>query len=380
MPLSKDLLQQFGSSAAEAPVATAHGLELTASAPVVDVPIAQEIGLEPTQQSADPATVVLQDPALVTDPHRATMDFLTQFGTAEAPAQELNVATEATAAADDFEARLQAAMSSYEEPSPSILPQPEAATIDPEFELPRLVQPSAEIELEQEFSYPASANISVPEMLQPASDVQLHSDFVHETPAGLPVSQIASPEPSDVPFRAEPVEFAPMEVAPVIEQAEASSDLVGVEPAIDSPAAVEEVVPSPLMGSDPEEPSVVGVPDTDDAVIEQMRAAISTLPVDASHATEEHASPMAMAAAAGVSPISAPLGRETELEITRAVAAAMSAASPAHTEEAKGVETSAPPSAQDANSVASAVEKVMQRELPSLIWKIMAELDLKKRS
>jgi hypothetical protein len=38
------------------------------------------------------------------------------------------------------------------------------------------------------------------------------------------------------------------------------------------------------------------------------------------------------------------------------------------------------PSPADANKLAAAVERVMKRELPNLIWKIMAELDLKKRS
>jgi hypothetical protein len=32
----------------------------------------------------------------------------------------------------------------------------------------------------------------------------------------------------------------------------------------------------------------------------------------------------------------------------------------------------------DANHVASAVDHVLQRELPTLVWKIMAELDLRK--
>jgi hypothetical protein len=37
-------------------------------------------------------------------------------------------------------------------------------------------------------------------------------------------------------------------------------------------------------------------------------------------------------------------------------------------------------SAHDSNHLAGAVESVMKRELPNLIWKIMAELDLRKRS
>jgi hypothetical protein len=37
-------------------------------------------------------------------------------------------------------------------------------------------------------------------------------------------------------------------------------------------------------------------------------------------------------------------------------------------------------SGKDSNHLAGAVESVMKRELPNLIWKIMAELDLRKRS
>jgi flagellar biosynthesis/type III secretory pathway protein FliH len=93
---------------------------------------------------------------------------------------------------------------------------------------------------------------------------------------------------------------------------------------------------------------------------------------------------IAMAAAASAtSAVAAPaleIGREAELEIGRALSAAVAAetstqvaSADAHTEELSR-------SSKDANNMAEAVENVMRRELPNLIWKIMAELDLRKRS
>jgi hypothetical protein len=124
-------------------------------------------------------------------------------------------------------------------------------------------------------------------------------------------------------------------------------------------------------------------PETDDAVIQQMRDAFSGLPVDHSHLleqTEAEPEPMAMAASASAAPATAPpaqLGHEAELEIARALSAAVGGES---TFSVSSRLSEASTSSGDANHIATAVENVMKRELPNLIWKIMAELDLRKRS
>ena len=123
IPSSEELHpEHFQGETTPAPVVSAEGLELTSATPVPDVPVAQESGLETTLQNAGATTILLKDPALVTDPHRATMDFPTQFGVSEAASELTLAADAATAPVDEFEARLQAAMASYEEPSTDLPP------------------------------------------------------------------------------------------------------------------------------------------------------------------------------------------------------------------------------------------------------------------
>lgn len=96
--------------------------------------------------------------------------------------------------------------------------------------------------------------------------------------------------------------------------------------------------------------------------------------------SETDALPRAMAAAAAAAAPSFPTesaAHDAAFEITRALSYAVGAeaasdgiaASPAPTEEKKPA---------DANKMASAVERVLQRELPSLVWKVMAEIDIEK--
>jgi hypothetical protein len=73
------------------------------------------------------------------------------------------------------------------------------------------------------------------------------------------------------------------------------------------------------------------------------------------------------------------ISHDAELEIGRALSAAVAAeASPEVASADRHVKELSPRS--DASNMAEAVENVMRRELPNLIWKIMAELDLRKRS
>ncbi|HVH88951.1 MAG TPA: response regulator, partial [Terriglobales bacterium] len=123
----------------EAPVGSIPGLEFTAAPPVPDVPIASEPGLELTLQPAEPGTGIVQDPALVTDPHHSKMDFPTRFGSSESElAQQFIDSLHASAEpvvdeTDEFEARLGAAMASYEEPSaelPSAAEEPTSNVVE----------------------------------------------------------------------------------------------------------------------------------------------------------------------------------------------------------------------------------------------------------
>ena len=100
------LVERFQGKIPEEPaVASAEGLEFTAAAPVPDVPIMREPGFEPTLQSSETPTIQIKDPALVMDPHRATMDFTTQFGDTESALPPLPHVEETAAAIEDEELR-----------------------------------------------------------------------------------------------------------------------------------------------------------------------------------------------------------------------------------------------------------------------------------
>src|SRR5579872_2318578 len=155
------LLQHLTPPAVPAPpVAAAEGLELTA-APAHDAPVGQESGLEPTLQTSEAPTMIMKDPALVTDPHRSTMDFVTQFGAGEPGLSEELLRSMGSATGeqgkpvtvDDFDARVNAAMTSFAEPSADLStllqaassPGPEAEVVpaSPSFEIPAAAEENA---------------------------------------------------------------------------------------------------------------------------------------------------------------------------------------------------------------------------------------------
>jgi hypothetical protein len=117
-----------------------------------------------------------------------------------------------------------------------------------------------------------------------------------------------------------------------------------------------------------------------------MRESLSNLPVENASmpelGSETDALPRAMAAAAAAAAPSfaaESAAHDAAFEITRALSYAVGA------ETASGESTAASPSQTDdkkpadANKMASAVERVLQRELPSLVWKVMAEIDIEKQ-
>jgi hypothetical protein len=236
-------------------------------------------------------------------------------------------------------------------PSPEI--RAEAAT--GEFELPRLESPT---ELDP-FVLPSPAN----------SEVEVDAT---EAPAEISSS-----------FSERPTEFAPSVSRSA--QTSAAEAAVPAEPAVVE--AVSNTVITPVEPEiAPASTEAMSAPETDEAVIQQMRQAFSGLPVDHSHLAEEaetEPAPIAMAAVAGASaPAAAPtfqVGHEAELEIGRALSAAVQAETSTEVASA-GAQVSEISPRSDASNMAEAVENVMRRELPNLIWKIMAELDLRKRS
>jgi CheY-like chemotaxis protein len=386
---SKDsVVQHFEKPAApQVEIAPAEGLELTAAAPVADVPIAKEVGLEPTLQTVEAPTFVIQDPALVTDPHSATMDFATQFGGAEPGLaedliQSMDSAADDKVSTDDFEARLDAAMNAFAEPS-AALPElmganaglPEAMVELPSLETPAdpvsLESPIEEARIEPEslLEQVQATSFEIPKPGKPRAMEVTPSIIGSEMEVSQSVAEAAANE-------------AVTEISPVPDEAVASS------PTPEEPAAIDAIANAFIGQAYPQTSAnsmhEASAPETDEAVIRQMREAFFDLPVDHSHLVEHPEAgpaPMAMAAVAAAAPAPVPsqIEHEAELEIARALSAAVGAESSfdSRSASAQAVEKSA---SEDANKMAAAVENVMRRELPNLIWKIMAELDLSKRS
>jgi hypothetical protein len=347
--------------------------------------VAREAGFEPTLQTADAPTIMFKDPAFVTDPHAASMDFVTQFGTGEPGLAEELMQSMASPAGekvsvDDFEARLNAAMSAFGDPSAELPELAGSQSIEPaanEFSPEVMVTPQSEAE-------------SLPEV-QAGHAAEPHVEQLTEIHA-------SSFEP------ASEVEVAPiMEVLPSVAEPEVEvtqPSLVSAESVVEATAPEPPIVPAAIEAASAEEfrvtdavsittlpePEVTrasaetSIPETDDALIEQMRESFSANSHLLDHAEVEPA-PMAMAAAAAAAPVQTTVAQATELEIAHALNAAISGqtslATVVSSASAQAAET---PEGHDANTMAAAVENVMKRELPNLVWKIMAELDQRKRS
>ena len=338
--------------------------ELTSAPSVPDVPVAHEPGLELTRQTPSSSTEILLDPALETDPHRATTDFPTHFGTSEADLanqflESLQHPTDNSAApVDEFEARLNAAMESYETtslelPSPSASPNADLLKAASHFE----AEPTATADI---FEAQVESAMHGFDLQAPVQEAEAAPEIVPEPTLELevePASEIHSSQSQtliEMPVRH--VEPHSLEVTPTISAPQES------EPATE---AIEIIAPEP-----------------DDAVIQQMREGLSHHPVETPHIETPAPAPMAMAAAASAVSPSAPqsLSQDAEAEIGRAMAVAMGREASTSQPGQPTATTEAAVPGKDANHLAGAVESVMKRELPNLIWKIMAELDLRKRS
>ena len=347
------------------PVASVEGLELTSAAPVPDMPIVKESGLETTIQSVDTPTSVVKDPALVTDPYRATMDFPTQFGVSEPPPAAITPSAEGTTApADDFEARLNTAMASYEQPSTDL-------------PLPTMETPS---DLHAGFG----SELPAPTEVQP--------EAVSELPE--PIGAVAAFDANDEPFFATaPIGSSELALPEPTLQAEVIPEVVPAQ-IVNAEVVPSEVVPSNVVEFPSAAISASATTESEyEKAIEEATAAVDAHPPHATATASQHTvpaekpeevevTPMAMTTAASASaPAVAPSHShyEAEAELARALKAAMGAESDTSSVPVAVRDAEPAPAREDANRLAAAVEKVMQRELPGLIWKIMAELDITKR-
>ena len=352
---NENVLQRFETGAkTEPPVASADGLELTAAPPVGELEVVREPGFEATHQRFDVPAAIPKDPAFESDPHRSTMDFPTHFATSEATASDLPLPAQVPSASpsDEFEARLQAAISAYEEPSTDL---PLATSSDIHAEAPIEIAPQTSESFDSRFEAAIHAFDAAGE---PPIEVQPHASA--EVNASEPEIQLEK----DSAVSAAPLEieqFAPVPAKHPVPQFESGEETSVLEP-LSSGTIEHEAAES------------IKAPEPDEIVIEQMRESFSSLPVESGHMEASDQVPMAMAAAAAST--SAPAGHVTEIELARAVVAAVSGDQGANS--ASSTQLKDPASPADANKVAAAVEKVMQQELPGLIWKIMAELELKK--
>jgi DNA-binding response OmpR family regulator len=353
------------------PVGSATGLVLTAAAPVPDQPVAIAPGFEPTLQTSEQPPTIAKDPALVTDLHHASMDFPTRFGAGEPELADFLVEASqepekpAPSSTDEFEARLSAALSSYEQPSadlPLVAP-PETDT--PTAEIPRYDAPEPD-SITDAFEAQIAAAMHGSEIPAAEHPFEVEPNFQLSPELGVIGIEAQADIVSD--FASEPDPFASQRTASnIIPQEDETSSI--------------KVISDTLTGSGEAERVALGLdaspaPEPDDVVIEQMRSSLSHLPVDPIYTTH-NSHPLAMAAAAGAAPGGSLTTSNPDPEVARAIAAALVQEALTDGQSSEIAEPVAAP-ASDANHLAGAVEKVMKQELPSLVWKIMAELDLRK--
>ncbi|HET9741464.1 MAG TPA: response regulator [Terriglobales bacterium] len=339
----------------EIQVTAPEGFETTA--PVqVDAKVVQEPGFEATLHSPAASDIVAPDPAFISDLHHSTNDFPTSFGGSESHSTpELPVTDSASAAApvDDFESRLQAAMSSFEEPADPLMARLESEVSQ--------AKGNWEVSPVEEFN-PALSSIDPP--------VEISSP-TEEEPISEPTVEENRLEPSWL--SALPAAYRSRSTQPELEstsEPESSESEPRQEDAVAASAEPSGHLNTPAVSSGVK---TARVPDTDELVIQQMRESLARLRDDVPAAIEAEAAPMAMAATAGAA-VTTP-----DFSVREQVASELTLSD---AEPAAPVEASAESDTKPAHEhgIASVVERVMQRELPGLIGKIMEELKLHKHS
>jgi CheY-like chemotaxis protein len=117
------------------PQPEAHAVEFNSAPKAGSVQVEQESALEAEEKSSE-ESVISQDPSLVTDPTEIASEFVTKFGVetaeigevekgfADLPSESSEVAVDAPAELDDFEARVAAALAGFGD-------EPATATAEP---------------------------------------------------------------------------------------------------------------------------------------------------------------------------------------------------------------------------------------------------------
>ncbi len=309
--------------APSAPVAESD-IEFTSAPRGLDAKIVVEEGLE-----ADNIEVAgtQQDPALVTDPDTMATEFVTKFGVDkedeegyvpgfDKPEGEIAPITP-PAADDDFEARVAAAMNSYETEAPAPVEVVEVAEI---------VEAPAPIEMDA-------------------------------IPAPIPIEDAA---PLEIPGAHETQEMEAVVDADPVVMSEIAAEAITVEEI----AAEPDLAPSQLPPD--------GMQDA--ALVEQMQQAFADLPVAPPAPVEE---PMVAAAVASVPESFSPAAASNtapDMELANALAAAVGGEPPQAV-----VAAAAGSAGLDHQSVAAAVGRVMERMLPSIMTEVAKELDNAKK-
>ncbi|MEO6119392.1 MAG: response regulator [Terriglobales bacterium] len=312
----------------------ASEIEFTSAPRGLDAKIVVEEGLE-----ADNIEVAapMQDPALVTDASTMATEFVTKFGVEkeeednyvpgfDKPAQE--VAAVAPPADDDFEARVAAAMNSYETEAP-----PAIEVVDtPEVEIVEVPAPEAPASIAMD-AMPAP--ISIDEVAPEIGTDTAGTDTAGTDTAGTDTAKMD---------------------AVVEEYADAVIEVV-------EEAAAEQGVPVSQMPPE-------GMQDA--ALVEQMQQAFADLPVAPPAPVEE---PVVQAAVAAIpeAPVAAS-NTVPDMELANALAAAVGGEPPPAAAPLAAAVAAASPGL-DPHTIAAVVSRVMEKMLPSIMTEVAKELD-----
>lgn len=203
---------------------SAPDVEFTAAPKVGEIAVAKESALEAVEsESGEPA--VHKDPSLVTDPSEMAKEFTTKFGVEgeadqfeapikgfeKPPIEEVLSQAEAKPEVDDFEARVAAAMSGYEEPAPVM--ESSAPTV--EDTQPIEVPSEASVEVAPPVEEIAPEPVIPEEKRPPEGRVdaalveQMHAAFADLPVEAHPPEEAHVPDPAPVAEAAQAVAAAP---------------------------------------------------------------------------------------------------------------------------------------------------------------------------
>jgi hypothetical protein len=321
------------------PPAAEHALEFTAHAPVeVNPPIIG--GFEATAHA--PVEVRgAQDPNLASGTEGFD-SFRTKIGTDDVPTAEFKAvvsdapaAEAAPAEEDDFEKRVAAAMSELEEPTTEVQAEPvvEAAPVE------------IESEMEAGPDHEHTQKLAVPDFAQ-------ESEF-----------EVEQPSPYSSHMGDTQMMQAPIEIEHTIEPPAHIGDTAVMQtPAIES---VPEIETTTHIG---DTAVMQAVPDgmVDAALVEQMQAAVASLPVETASPDDTQELPAVVEAPPAPAPVVET--QHQDLELAKALAAAVGAEAP------PVVAAAASDHPEEVHQIARTVTQVFERMLPDIMEEVKREL------